>query len=650
MNGIHRIFAVGLLMFSACVSNASSMTPAQVRANDAFSALEYSYVVYVMQQFPVVATYLGAAAYDLQLLEVDGKLRDYSQRALTEEQGQLSRYRERFMVLDTEYLSARRRIDRSVALAQIEFLLHEQLVRHLQQRSVDTYLDEPVRGVELQLRNMASSGNGAYGTGLQWQAVLARVRAIPAYLNVAEQQLSAGIAANNTPDWRMLIEGLKTAQVDANFFSKTLGQLAPPEFKAVNNIESVADEADAAYAHFRAFLETTFFDSAALIDATALKPAYRQDQFALGETEYDWALNNNLRFGAKASDLFAASWPRVEKAQDAIVSAARGIANAQPGSSAIGNFAVVRKTFTRLIGDVAGSEPQLEADYNILSLVQYAHDKRLFDVPADYNLLVGSLGPMDTFNNEAVYNPAQVLNESGFGRLSISTAAASSLTLPRHSDLASMSAAVAREGFPGRDLQFKTMMSLGDAISPVRWLRTGAVGDSSSMEQSSTATEGWAAYAEDLMAESQVTEPYGVYSSEQHLYQLRDALIRELGVYLDTGIHTGRLTFDEAVDLYSETVDFISGSCVTTSVVKDTGKQKSCAEARSAIGRYARLPTRALAAELGEEQIRGLRERAEKEVGKDFSLQVFHLELMSQGPIPAAYFSEQLIHSMKYDE
>jgi uncharacterized protein (DUF885 family) len=647
MNGILRIFAAGLLVFSACVSKASSVTGAKVRAEDAFSALEYSYVVYVMQQFPVVATYLGASAYDLQLLGVDGKLRDYSPRALTEEQGQLARYRERFTALDTEHLTAQRRIDRAVALAQIEFLLHEQLVRHLQQRSLDTYLDEPVRGVKMQLRNMASIGNGAYGTAPQWQAVLARVRAIPAYLNVAEQQLSAGVAANNTADWRMLIEGFKTAQAHANFFSRTLEQIAPAEFEAVNDIRSAADEADAAYAHLGAFLEMTFFDNTALSDATAVKPAYRHDQFALGESEYDWALNNNLRLGTKASDLFAASWPRVEKARDAIVGAARAIANAQRGGSTIDGFDVVRKTFASRLHD-AWSEPQLEADSNMLSLVQYAHDERLFDVPTGYNLLVGSLGPMDAFNGEGVYNPGQVLNESGFGPPSMSTAA-SSLTLPARGDLASIIGAVAREGFPGRDLQFKTMLSLGGAISPIRWLTTGAIGDSSSMEQSSTATEGWAAYAEDLVAESQSAQSYGVYSSEQHLYQLRDALIRELAVYLDTGIHTGRLTFDEAVDLYSETVDFISGSCLTNSLVKYAGKQESCRNARLAVARYARLPTRAIAAELGEEQILGLRERAEKELGEDFSRQVFHWELMSQGPVPAAYFSEQLIKSMKCD-
>jgi uncharacterized protein (DUF885 family) len=647
MSGILRICAAGFLSFLTSLSNASSVTGAQVRAEETYSALEYSYVVYVMQQFPVVATYLGASAYDLQLLEVDGKLRDYSPPALTEEQDQLAKYRERFTALDTEHLSAQRRIDRSVALAQIEFLLHTQAVRHLQQRSLDSYLDEPLRGVKLLLYSMAPVGDGTYGTDPQWQAVLARVRSIPAYLNIAEQQLSAGVAANNTPDWRMLIEGLKTAQVDANFFSKMLGQIAPAEFKEINDIQSAADGAGAAYAHLHAFLETTFFDNAALSDAAAVKPAYRHDQFALGESEYDWALNNNLRLGTKASDLFAASWPRVERARDAIVSAARAIANAQRNRSAIDEFNMLRKTFASRMLDVY-SEPQLEADSNTLSLLEYAHDKKLFDVPTDYNLLVGSLGPMDAFNGEAVYNPGQALSESGFGRLSMSTAA-SSLTLPQHSDLASIIGAVAREGFPGRDLQFKTMMSLGEAISPIRWLTTGVIGDSSSMQQSSTATEGWAAYAEDLMAESQWAEPYGVYNPEQHLYQLRDALIRELAVYLDTGIHTGRLTFDEAVDLYSETVDFISGSCRTTSVVKDAGKQESCRSARLIVTRYARLPTQAIAAELGEQQIFGIRARAEKELGKDFSLQVFHLELMSQGAVPAAYFSEQLIKSMKYD-
>jgi uncharacterized protein (DUF885 family) len=71
---------------------------------------------------------------------------------------------------------------------------------------------------------------------------------------------------------------------------------------------------------------------------------------------------------------------------------------------------------------------------------------------------------------------------------------------------------------------------------------------------------------------------------------------------------------------------------------------------RSAIARYARLPTQAITAELGEEQFVGLRERAENEPGKDFSLPVFHLGLMSQGAIPATYFTEQLIKSMKYDK
>ena len=51
-------------------------------------------------------------------------------------------------------LSARRRIDRSVALAEIGFLLHQHQVRRHQQRSLDSYVDEPFRGVDWQIQGM----------------------------------------------------------------------------------------------------------------------------------------------------------------------------------------------------------------------------------------------------------------------------------------------------------------------------------------------------------------------------------------------------------------------------------------------------------------------------------------------------------------
>ena len=88
-----------------------------------------------------------------------------------------------------------------------------------------------------------------------------------------------------------------------------------------------------------------------------------------------------------------------------------------------------------------------------------------------------------------------------------------------------------------------------------------AVEDSSSMWQDSMAAEGWGLYSEALLAEPQEKAPHGFYTPEERLYQLRGQLYRDLRVRIDTGIHTGRLSFEEAVSLFSQVVDFQPGSC-----------------------------------------------------------------------------------------
>jgi len=57
----------------------------------------------------------------------------------------LGEFREQFAALEPGTLPGRRRIDRSVALAEIEFLLHQHQVLRHQERSLDSYVDEPFR-------------------------------------------------------------------------------------------------------------------------------------------------------------------------------------------------------------------------------------------------------------------------------------------------------------------------------------------------------------------------------------------------------------------------------------------------------------------------------------------------------------------------
>ena len=127
-------------------------------ADEKFAGVEHEYVTYVLGQFPVVATYLGGSAFDPSLRGIDGRLRDYSPAAMQKEDAQLAEFRARFAALAPAGLSARRRIDRSVALAEIAFLEHEHQVRRICSSSLDSYVDEPRRGVDWQIQGMTATG------------------------------------------------------------------------------------------------------------------------------------------------------------------------------------------------------------------------------------------------------------------------------------------------------------------------------------------------------------------------------------------------------------------------------------------------------------------------------------------------------------
>jgi uncharacterized protein (DUF885 family) len=191
------------------------------------------------------------------------------------------------------------------------------------------------------------------------------------------------------------------------------------------------------------------------------------------------------------------------------------------------------------------------------------------------------------------------------------------------------------------------MTQYRDNIAGVRWLTPGAVEDSSSMWEDSMAAEGWGLYAEALMAEAQPGAPEGFYTPEEHLYQLQGKLYRDLRVRIDTGIHTNRMTYTDAVDLFSEIVDFLPGKCSDTAAPKSEAKQASCGSAERAIFRYSKWPTQAITYRLGKDEIFALRKEAAAALGERFSAKTFHLLFMKQGTIPAGYFRDVLLQEIK---
>src|SRR5262249_30809673 len=111
-------------------------------------------------------------------------------------------------------------------------------------------------------------------------------------------------------------------------------------------------------------------------------------------------------------------------------------------------------------------------------------------------------------------------------------------------------------------------------------------------------------------------------------------------------IHTGRMSFEEAVTLFSEVVDFLPGSCTDAQALANAVKLASCKSARGAVTRYSRWPTQAITYRLGKDQILKLRERAHTQLADAFSAKQFHVEFMKQGTIPPGYFAEELLRTL----
>lgn len=615
-----------------------------------------AYVKEFLRRNPVVNTYLGGGGLDPSLREVDGQLRDYSPAALKAEDAWLLTTQKALEKISPTTLSSQMRIDREVALAQIKFVLHQHQVRHYQQRSLDSFTDEPFRGVDWQLQGMTQTGEKSYGTTEEWTLVAKRLEAIPTYLSVAQEQLLNGIKARNTPDFRMLRRnGLDTTEADAAYFEKTLPGLAeeriagPQREALLSRIREGSKKAAAAYRSLHDFVAKAFFDDSNSKTETGVKPQFRGDRYLMGEAEYNWALKNNLRINKTAAQLFQESWPIVQATRNEMIQLAREIGNKHGWKLPADGPAAVRFVFDELSKDYPKTDAEMISWYRdaAFRLVEYARKTGIFDVPADYKLEVTETPPpLQASIDGAAYYPAPPFKNSGVGRYYVTPTNNDQAAL-QSNNRASLADLSAHEGFPGHDWNYKVMTQFRNQISAVRWLTPGAVEDSSSMWEDSMASEGWALYSEGLMAEPQPGAPNGFYTPEERLYQLQGKLYRDLRVRVDTGIHTGRMKYDDAVDLFSEIVDFLPGSCRDAAALKNEAKRASCESAERAIFRYSKWPTQAITYRIGKDEILALRSEAAKLLGKGFSAQEYHLLFMKQGTIPPGYFRDELLKEIQ---
>ena len=123
--------------------------------------------------------------------------------------------------------------------------------------------------------------------------------------------------------------------------------------------------------------------------------------------------------------------------------------------------------------------------------------------------------------------------------------------------------------------------------------------------------EGWAHYCETLGPEFGLyTDPY------QKMGYLSDQMLRAVRLVVDTGIHTGQMTREEAITYFLSNIAYDE------------------AGATAEVERYMAMPGQALGYKIGSLRIRELREQYQTRLGNKFSLAKFHDEVLNQGCLP----------------
>ncbi len=161
------------------------------------------------------------------------------------------------------------------------------------------------------------------------------------------------------------------------------------------------------------------------------------------------------------------------------------------------------------------------------------------------------------------------------------------------------------EGFPGHHLQLTRAM---DSPYPLR-----------RQMLNSLLMEGWALYCEELMQDE------GFYNDPRiELFQLKDMLWRACRVIIDVGLHTGGMTFEEAVGM------LVDKACI----------DEACAAAE--VKRYAMSPTQPMTYVVGKLMLLDLRDQVKRKLGSRFDLKRFHDEFLSFGAIPPSLIIERM--------
>ncbi len=166
------------------------------------------------------------------------------------------------------------------------------------------------------------------------------------------------------------------------------------------------------------------------------------------------------------------------------------------------------------------------------------------------------------------------------------------------------------EGYPGHHLQ----LSAANLNPSYARLLTSAI----------ETIEGWAHYCEDMMkAQGYSADPATKF------VQMQDQVWRACRILIDIDLHTGKMSFDQAVEM----------------LVREAGMERPGAVAE--VKRYTYTPAYPLSYLTGKHLILALRKEVQTGLGKQYSDKFFHDTFLYAGSIPLTYMRQIFAYKVK---
>jgi len=436
-----------------------------------------------------------------------------------------------------------------------------------------------------------------HATEEDWDNIAARMHALPAALGRYQQTLEQGMERGLTASRRQAEQCAQQAAVwsgqqpgQTGFFELLLDGYDGPSPGLRGELAAGAQQAQAAYAEFGAFLRDRYVPAAEPRDAAG------RDRYSLAVRVFNGIaldLDETYRWG----------WDELHRIEAEMAATAQRI---QPGANAGQAIAALELDATRTID---GVEPFRVWMQELQNRTVAELDGRHFDIPEPVRHLEAMIAPAG--GALAMYYTGPAEDFSRPGRTWYPTGGKTRFPLWREVSIAY------HEGVPGHHLQIAFATYQRERLSRFQRL----------LATTSGYAEGWALYAERLMAELGYLEDPGAYMG-----MLAGQALRAARVVVDIGLHL-ELALPEGER-------FHPGATWSPELAHQFMIERSHFPAdflQSEVTRYLGLPAQAISYKAGERVWLDTRAAAEMAArrggGAAFDLKAFHMRALALGPM-----------------